>query len=171
MDDDHPLCLARTCSDPAQTSSRPPTHTLAVLTPLERPETMSPSSPRAIVSPSVLASNFAQLGDEIRRMMKCGAEWVHMGASAPNPLRAAVALLDATSPHPTSLADPERLPATDVMDGHFVPNITMGAPVLASVNKDVKDVFMDCHMMVSDPEKVPRRAKGLFSSLTELRGC
>ncbi|PRQ73511.1 Ribulose-phosphate 3-epimerase [Rhodotorula toruloides] len=80
---------------------------------------MSPSSPRAIVSPSVLASNFAQLGDEIRRMMKCGAEWVHM----------------------------------DVMDGHFVPNITMGAPVLASVDKDVKDVFMDCHMMVSDPEK------------------
>jgi hypothetical protein len=101
-----PLCLARTRSDPAQTSSRLPTHTHAVLTPLERPETMSPSSPRAIVSPSVLASNFAQLGDEIRRMMKCGAEWVHMGASAPIPLRAAAALLDATSPQPTSLADP-----------------------------------------------------------------
>lgn len=57
------------------------------------------------------------------------------------------------------------------MDGHFVPNITMGAPVLASVNKDVKDVFMDCHMMVSDPEKVRRGAKGLFSFLTGLRGC
>lgn len=40
------------------------------------------------------------------------------------------------------------------MDGHFVPNITMGAPVLASVHKTVDNVFMDCHMMVSDPEKV-----------------
>jgi ribulose-phosphate 3-epimerase len=35
---------------------------------------------RAIVSPSVLASNFADLGNEIKRMMHCGAEWVHMGA-------------------------------------------------------------------------------------------
>jgi ribulose-phosphate 3-epimerase len=50
------------------------------------------------------------------------------------------------------------------MDGHFVPNITMGAPVLASVNKDVKDVFMDCHMMVSDPEKVRRAPKGCSAS-------
>ncbi|GAA5848973.1 hypothetical protein JCM8547_006401 [Rhodosporidiobolus lusitaniae] len=74
---------------------------------------------QSIVSPSVLASNFADLGNEIKRMMHCGAQWVHM----------------------------------DVMDGHFVPNITMGAPVLASVNKTVENVFMDCHMMVSDPEK------------------
>ncbi|KPV74578.1 uncharacterized protein RHOBADRAFT_37625 [Rhodotorula graminis WP1] len=77
------------------------------------------SSPHAIVSPSVLASNFADLGNEIKRMMHCGAQWVHM----------------------------------DVMDGHFVPNITMGAPVLASVNKTVDNVFMDCHMMVADPAK------------------
>jgi len=40
------------------------------------------------------------------------------------------------------------------MDGHFVPNITMGPPVLASVNKTVENVFMDCHMMVADPAKV-----------------
>ncbi|GAA5971034.1 hypothetical protein JCM8115_006126 [Rhodotorula mucilaginosa] len=80
---------------------------------------MTPAPPQAIVSPSVLASNFADLGNEIKRMMHCGAQWVHM----------------------------------DVMDGHFVPNITMGAPVLASVHKTVDNVFMDCHMMVSDPEK------------------
>jgi len=36
---------------------------------------------------------------------------------------------------------------------HFVPNITMGAPVLACVSKDVPGIFMDCHMMVSEPEK------------------
>lgn len=37
---------------------------------------------------------------------------------------------------------------------HFVPNITMGPPVLASVYKTVPNVFMDCHMMVSDPARV-----------------
>jgi len=42
----------------------------------------------------------------------------------------------------------------DVMDGHFVPNITMGPPVLESVHKDVENVFMDCHMMVAEPHKV-----------------
>jgi len=41
----------------------------------------------------------------------------------------------------------------DVMDGHFVPNITMGAPILSCVAKDVPGIFMDCHMMVSQPEK------------------
>lgn len=39
------------------------------------------------------------------------------------------------------------------MDGHFVPNIVMGAPVLKSVHKNVPDIFMDCHMMVSEPAK------------------
>ncbi|KAB5594238.1 Ribulose-phosphate 3-epimerase [Ceratobasidium theobromae] len=41
----------------------------------------------------------------------------------------------------------------DVMDGHFVPNITIGAPVLTSVKKGIPDIFMDCHMMVSQPER------------------
>ncbi|KAF8511696.1 Ribulose-phosphate 3-epimerase [Gautieria morchelliformis] len=76
-------------------------------------------SPRAIISPSVLASDFGQLTAECKRMIKDGAEWLHM----------------------------------DVMDGHFVPNITMGAPVLKCVSKGVPGIFMDCHMMVSDPEK------------------
>ncbi|KAJ7103635.1 ribulose-5-phosphate 3-epimerase [Mycena belliarum] len=75
--------------------------------------------PRAIISPSVLASDFGQLTAECNRMIKGGAEWLHM----------------------------------DVMDGHFVPNITMGAPILACVSKGVPGIFMDCHMMVADPEK------------------
>ncbi|KAJ8702472.1 RIBULOSE-phosphate 3-epimerase [Pleurotus ostreatus] len=75
--------------------------------------------PRAIISPSVLASDFGQLTAECKRMIKGGAEWLHM----------------------------------DVMDGHFVPNITMGAPVLSCVSKGVPGIFMDCHMMVAQPEK------------------
>ena len=38
----------------------------------------------------------------------------------------------------------------DVMDGHFVPNISLGVPVLASLNKRT-DLFMDVHLMISDP--------------------
>lgn len=75
--------------------------------------------PRAIISPSVLASDFGCLTAECKRMIKGGAEWLHM----------------------------------DVMDGHFVPNITMGPPVLASISKGLPGIFMDCHMMVSQPEK------------------
>ncbi|PIL31667.1 hypothetical protein GSI_06370 [Ganoderma sinense ZZ0214-1] len=75
--------------------------------------------PRAIISPSVLASDFGQLTAECKRMIRGGAEWLHM----------------------------------DVMDGHFVPNITMGAPILSCVSKGVPGIFMDCHMMVAQPEK------------------
>lgn len=39
------------------------------------------------------------------------------------------------------------------MDGHFVPNIVLGAPVLTSIAKAVPKIFMDCHMMVSEPAK------------------
>jgi len=41
----------------------------------------------------------------------------------------------------------------DVMDGHFVPNITIGASILECVHKSIPNIFMDCHMMVSEPEK------------------
>eukprot|EP00471_Norrisiella_sphaerica_P006430 CAMPEP_0184488394 /NCGR_PEP_ID=MMETSP0113_2-20130426/11688_1 /TAXON_ID=91329 /ORGANISM="Norrisiella sphaerica, Strain BC52" /LENGTH=381 /DNA_ID=CAMNT_0026871123 /DNA_START=36 /DNA_END=1181 /DNA_ORIENTATION=- len=40
----------------------------------------------------------------------------------------------------------------DVMDGHFVPNLTIGAPVIAAVRKYTK-ACLDCHLMVSDPEQ------------------
>ncbi len=38
----------------------------------------------------------------------------------------------------------------DVMDGHFVPNISIGPPVVKAINK-ATDMFLDCHLMISDP--------------------
>jgi ribulose-phosphate 3-epimerase len=40
----------------------------------------------------------------------------------------------------------------DVMDGHFVPNLTIGPPVVASVRK-VTDVPLDCHLMIENPDQ------------------
>jgi ribulose-phosphate 3-epimerase len=40
----------------------------------------------------------------------------------------------------------------DVMDGHFVPNLTLGAPIVKALRKHT-DAFLDCHLMVSEPEK------------------
>jgi ribulose-phosphate 3-epimerase len=39
----------------------------------------------------------------------------------------------------------------DLMDGHFVPNLSIGPPVVASLRKHT-DLFLDCHLMVTDPE-------------------
>ena len=55
----------------------------------------------------------------------------------------------------------------DVMDGHFVPNITWGSPVIASLRKNVPDAFFDCHMMVSKPSQwIPDIAKAGGSRYT-----
>jgi ribulose-phosphate 3-epimerase len=41
----------------------------------------------------------------------------------------------------------------DVMDGHFVPNITIGPPVVASLRKAVPSVPFDCHLMIDNPDE------------------
>jgi ribulose-phosphate 3-epimerase len=40
----------------------------------------------------------------------------------------------------------------DVMDGHFVPNLTIGAPVVKSLRK-IPNIFLDCHLMIEEPGK------------------
>src|SRR5206468_6697057 len=40
----------------------------------------------------------------------------------------------------------------DVMDGHFVPNITIGPPVVASLHKALPDAILDCHLMIERPD-------------------
>jgi ribulose-phosphate 3-epimerase len=54
----------------------------------------------------------------------------------------------------------------DVMDGHFVPNLTIGPPVVASLRAHT-DAFLDCHLMITDPAKyLPAFAKAGASSCT-----
>ena len=76
------------------------------------------------ISPSMLSSDFAKLAPEAQRMVDAGAHSLHL----------------------------------DVMDGislntgHFVPNLTLGAPIVKSLRKHTK-AFLDCHLMVTNPEK------------------
>ena len=47
----------------------------------------------------------------------------------------------------------------DVMDGHFVPNITFGPPVVAAV-RSITELPLDCHLMIEDPDRyIPDFAK------------
>ena len=67
--------------------------------------------------PSILASNFAQLGSDANQAIEGGGTVIHV----------------------------------DVMDGHFVPNITLGPPLVKSLRKAVK-VPLDCHLMIEHPD-------------------
>jgi ribulose-phosphate 3-epimerase len=72
-----------------------------------------------------------------------------MARIAPSILSADFACLGDAVDQVSSQAD---LLHVDVMDGHFVPNLTIGPPVVASLRKHT-DLYLDCHLMITNPEK------------------
>ena len=72
---------------------------------------------RIEIAPSILAANFAKLGDEVHIVEEAGADIIHV----------------------------------DIMDGHFVPNISLGIPVVASLRK-ATHLPLDVHLMIEQPE-------------------
>jgi ribulose-phosphate 3-epimerase len=72
---------------------------------------------RIEIAPSILAADFAKLGDDVRIVEEAGADIIHV----------------------------------DIMDGHFVPNISLGIPVVASLRKATR-LPLDVHLMIEQPE-------------------
>src|ERR1700720_659203 len=72
---------------------------------------------RLEIAPSILASDFARLGEQVRMVEEAGADVIHV----------------------------------DIMDGHFVPNLSLGIPVVASLRKATR-LPLDVHLMIQQPE-------------------
>jgi ribulose-phosphate 3-epimerase len=75
-----------------------------------------------VINPSLLASNFACLEQEIRRLEAAGAHCLHL----------------------------------DIMDGHFVPNISFGFPVIEAIRRSTQ-LPLDVHLMISEPGRYLKR--------------
>ena len=69
------------------------------------------------IAPSILAADFARLGEHVAEAQRAGADRIHI----------------------------------DVMDGHFVPNLAIGAPIVESLRR-VTSLPMETHLMISDPD-------------------
>ncbi|MBY0313618.1 MAG: ribulose-phosphate 3-epimerase [Phycisphaerales bacterium] len=100
-----------------------------------------------LIAPSILSADFANMGAECRHVL---------ASSKPAPIGSAARF--AASPNPN---DPWSAPGVpgggadllhvDVMDAHFVPNLTMGPDMVRAVRRACPGGFLDVHVMVTDP--------------------
>lgn len=104
--------------------------------------------PPTIVSPSILSADFAKLADECRTIKEQGADWLHIDV-----------MVRITSLDHETLANTvkagfhsHRGLYCTTQDGHFVPNLTLGAPIVQSLRKHT-DAYFDCHLMVTNPRQ------------------
>lgn len=100
--------------------------------PLPRYSFTPSSVERVIIAASILAADFSQLGEEIRRVEAAGADWIHC----------------------------------DIMDGHFVDNISFGPEIVAHVRR-LTSLPLDVHLMIEHADHyVPRFIKAGANSIT-----
>lgn len=103
--------------------------------------TCAPHARLAHIGPSLLACDLANLAGEAKRVLSAGADSLHLDI-----------MVGAGRPRVPAPRAHNSRPRPPTQDGHFVPNLTWGAPVVASLRKHT-NAFLDCHLMVSKPSQ------------------
>ena len=79
---------------------------------------IAPANGKILIAPSILSADLFRLGEDVKRVEKAGADWLHV----------------------------------DIMDGHFVPNLSFGPAIVSSLKGKTK-LPLDVHLMVEKPSQ------------------